>query len=115
MQSSETRQMSIITGAVTGLVATAPLIAISYAGGQLLMLPQPFIELFDRLTRVLPGAIITFGIDTMVSIFSRLPGVSTDVASKAAEQSLAVAQFLILGAILGAVIALLYNGVNRGR
>ncbi len=105
------RSVSPLTGALIGLLATAPLIAIFYAGGQLASLPQPFFELFDKLSRSLPGAVVTFGIDTMVSIFSKLP-ITTDVASKAAEQSIAIGQFLVLGAIFGALIAYILGRVR---
>lgn len=103
------RRVSIVNGGLIGLLATTPLAAILYVGGQLMLLPQPYFELFDRVSRLLPGALITFGIDTMVAIFSRLPNVSTDVASKAAEQTLAVILFLVLGVVFGAAIAFVLN------
>ncbi len=105
MPNSQTRRVNLLTGGLIGLMVTAPLIAVLFVGGQMMMLPLPFFELFDRIARILPGDLITRGIDAMIAIFSRLPGVSTDVASKAAEQSLAVILFLVLGALFGALTA----------
>jgi DMSO/TMAO reductase YedYZ molybdopterin-dependent catalytic subunit len=105
MQSPQTRRVSIVSGIFIGILTTIPITAILYAGGQTLLTPQPYFELFDRVSRLLPGPVITLAIDTMVSVFSKLPGVSADAASKAAEQSLAVLLFVILGGVFGAITA----------
>jgi DMSO/TMAO reductase YedYZ molybdopterin-dependent catalytic subunit len=88
--------------------------AIFYLGHVLMMLPQPYFELFDKIARLLPGALITTAIDTMVSLFSKLPGVATDQASKASEASIALLLFLFLGALCGLLLTLNYNA-SRGR
>jgi DMSO/TMAO reductase YedYZ molybdopterin-dependent catalytic subunit len=105
--------VSIWRGAALGASVSAALAALFYIGHVLLTLPQPFFELFDRIARLLPGALITAAIDSMVMLFSRLPGVATDAASKAAEQTIAVVIFLLLGAVFGALTGFLMNRARR--
>src|SRR5579859_393280 len=99
------RHISIGTGAVIGAVGAIPVVALSYAGAQLLSLPQPYSDLFERMTRILPGSLLTFSIDTMVSIFSRFPGVSIATASKDSELAIAIILFVILAGVFGGIIA----------
>ncbi len=105
LQTASNRRVSILTGGLVGLLATLPLVAILYAGAQFLLLPKPYSELFDWVSCHLPGGLLTFGIDTMVGIFSKLPNVPVDAASKASEASLGIGLFVILGAIFGALTA----------
>ncbi len=101
-------------GAIVGLAVTIPLTAIMYLGNQLAQLPMAATDPFQSLTRVqFLGGLITRGIDVMVSVFSNLPGVSTDVAAKSFEQFMAILLFLVLGAVAGAVFALNKNRLNR--
>jgi DMSO/TMAO reductase YedYZ molybdopterin-dependent catalytic subunit len=64
----------------------------------------PFV-LFERLTRVLPGSVVTFGIEKMVGLISVLGIGPTDVVAKMAEQALAVASMFLLAIVAGAVLA----------
>jgi len=107
------RKVSLLAGAIFGFVITAAASAVFFLGNIFVTLPQPYLELFDRVARLIPGALITFGIDTMVAIFSRIPGVATDQASKAAEQALAVILFLILGAVFGMLVAAFCRAARR--
>lgn len=113
MQKSSPRSLSLVSGALVGVLATIPITAIFYAGGQTLLTPQPYFELFDRLSRLLPGPVITFAIDSMVMVFSKLPGISTDAASKAAEQSLAVLLFVLIGGLFGLLTAFVMQRTPR--
>ncbi len=113
MQITSTRKVSIVSGALIGAITTIPITAILYAGGQTLFTPEPYFELFDRISRVLPGPLITFAIDTMVSVFSKLPGVSTDGAAKAFKQAIAILIFIALGAIFGAIAAFALGRVPK--
>lgn len=113
MQTSETRRIPILWGALIGLLATVPLAAIFYAAKQIIYTPEPAVDFFDRLSRILPGGLITFGIDSMVAIFSKLPNVPTDVASKAAERSLGIGLFLFGGLVFGALIAFILSRTRR--
>jgi hypothetical protein len=104
----------ILVGGLVGLVVTAPLLALFYFGGQLASLPMVAFDLFEREIRIPQlGGVVTKSIDIMVSIFSKLPGVSTDVASKSFEQFSALAEFLVIGAIFGIGYVLLRDRLGR--
>jgi DMSO/TMAO reductase YedYZ molybdopterin-dependent catalytic subunit len=90
---------------------TAPLIAILYLGDQLASLPFLPFDLFDWVTRLLPGPVITFGIDTMIDAMLLL-GVDVADTAKTAEQAMAVLQFLALGVVAGAVGAALLQALG---
>ena len=97
------------TGLLVGLLLAAPLIAIMYLANQLAGLPFVPFDLFDWVTRVLPGPIITFGIDLMIDT---LTFVGLDVAdtAKTAEQLSAVLQFLVAGVVAGALFFVVMAG-----
>ncbi len=87
------------TGALVGVLLTATLTGTMYLADQLAGLPfVPFV-LFAWVTRVLPGPVVTFGIDLMIDTF-RLLGISVTDNAKLAEQVIAVLQFLILGVVV---------------
>jgi DMSO/TMAO reductase YedYZ molybdopterin-dependent catalytic subunit len=96
-------------GALLGAITSLPLIAISYLGWRLADLPFIPFDLFDWSARVLPGDLVTLGIDTLVSIVTALSGVldvgSTSGAAKIAEQLAALLMVVAGGAVLGVVIA----------
>lgn len=91
------------TGILVGLFLTASLVAIFYVGWKLVGLPFVPFHTFDWATRVLPGSVITFGIDTMVKAIRALGILDTSAAAKAAEQSMAIAIFLAIGVVTGAI------------
>lgn len=95
-------------GALIGILVTAPLVALYYVGDRLLGLPFVPFDLFDWLARVLPGGIVTFGIDMLVRI---LLAFDLDVAqtAKSAEHILAIGLMLISGALIGALVFALWN------
>jgi DMSO/TMAO reductase YedYZ molybdopterin-dependent catalytic subunit len=100
----------LASGALIGAVTSLPVIGVGFLGEQLVGLPFLPFNLFDAMARVLPGAVVNFGIDTLVRLitFTRLgPTAST---AKAAEQTLAIGQFVVLGAIFGLILA----GLQRG-
>ncbi|HEX6384315.1 MAG TPA: molybdopterin-dependent oxidoreductase, partial [Anaerolineae bacterium] len=80
-------------------------VAIMYLANQLGGLPFVPFDLFDWVTRVLPGPVITFGIDLMIDT---LTFVGLDVAdtAKTAEQLSAILQFLAIGIVMGALFFL---------
>jgi DMSO/TMAO reductase YedYZ molybdopterin-dependent catalytic subunit len=104
------RKLSLGTGALVGVLLTAPLIAVMYLGDQLAGLPFVPFDLFDWLTRVLPGPLITFGIDLMIDTMLLL-GMSVADSAKIAERVMAVLQFLAGGVIAG----MIFFGVVRAR
>ena len=94
------RKLALGTGALVGGLLTAPLIAVMYLADHLAGLPFVPYDLFDWITRVLPGPVITFGIDMMIDTM-RLFGISVADTAKTAEQIVAVLQFLFMGVVVG--------------
>lgn len=98
----------ILSGALIGLAITAPLVALMYLGWQIAGLPMVAFDLTERITRIEQlGGLVTKAIELMITLFSGLPGVSTDVAAKSAEQLSGVLLFLLIGAVLGAIFGAL--------
>ncbi|RMF81765.1 MAG: molybdopterin-binding oxidoreductase [Chloroflexi bacterium] len=91
------------TGILIGLLLTTPLIAIFAAGDELFGLPVIPFDLFDWAAQLLPGALVTFGIDLIVDIIHTFDLGQTDTAAKIGEQVLAYGVFLLLG-VLSSVI-----------
>lgn len=81
--------------------------AILYLGNQLANLAFLPFNMFDWMARILPGAIITAGIDVIVSLIALLNLTNTSNSAKIIEQLLALFIFLLFGALMGLIIALL--------
>ena len=96
------KRLGIGSGALIGGLLTAPLLAIVYLGQAWLDLPFIPYDMFDWVTRVLPGAVVTFAIDLMISSMN-LVNISVADAAKTAEQIAALIQFIVLGVVVGAV------------
>ena len=104
------RKLSVGTGALAGALLTGALIGVMYFADQLAGLPFIPFDLFDWIARVLPGAVVTFGIDLMIDAM-RLVGMSVAASAKTAERAMAIAQFFVVGVVAGA----LFFGVVRLR
>jgi len=102
-QTQTTKHPSLLTGGIVGLLLTLPLLAVLYLGDQLLGLPFLPFDNFDFIARVLPGAVITFGIDIMVSIITGLQLGELSSAAKTAEQLMALGAFLAVGVLFGLI------------
>jgi DMSO/TMAO reductase YedYZ molybdopterin-dependent catalytic subunit len=92
-------------GAFLGAILSAPFIAASYLAWKLADLPFVPFDLFDRITRALPGSIVTFGIEAGVVVLRVLHAGSTSAAAKTAEQAMAMSAFVAAAAIAGALMA----------
>ncbi len=92
------------SGALVGGLLTAPLIGIMYLLDNLAGLPFVPFALFDWIAKVLPGPMVTFGIDLMIDGI-RFVGLSVADAAKTAEQIMAVLLVFFLGV---AAIALFF-------
>ena len=102
MKSQKTPAIPI--GALIGALLTSPLIALFYLGWKLLGLPFVPFNIFDWISRALPGSIDTFAIDWMVRLIHSLHLGSTASAAKTAERILAIFLFLFAGIVAGAVL-----------
>ncbi|MEO8610007.1 MAG: molybdopterin-dependent oxidoreductase [Chloroflexota bacterium] len=98
------RPPSILTGALVGLVLTAPFIAVLYIADGLIGTPFVPFDVFDWLARALPGGLVTFGIDTIISIIVGLNLEDTSRTAKIAEHIMALLLILSIGALLGILL-----------
>jgi DMSO/TMAO reductase YedYZ molybdopterin-dependent catalytic subunit len=96
----------MLTGALVGFLAAAPLTALLYLAWRVLSTPFTPFDLFDRLARVLPGPLVTFGIDGLVTVLRWVAPESVAELAKPAEQALAVAIFVVILTLLGAAVFL---------
>src|SRR4051794_5280037 len=96
----------ILIGALIGAVLTIALMAVMYAGNQLVGLPFVPFDLFNWMTPMLPGPLITFGIDQMLGLLTWL-GFDVATTAKLAEQSMAIMIFLAGGVLAGVVFYLI--------
>lgn len=91
-----------IVGAGVGIV----LIALFYLGEQLLRWPFFPFDLFDWLARVLPGDLVTLGIDATVDFILVFNiGGSTSETAKLIEQLMALLLFVLLWSVIGWVVS----------
>ncbi len=102
------------SGALAGILVTAPLIAMLYLGTAAFGLPFPPFDVFDWLARILPGDVITLGISALVRVIVGLQLGETSATAKILEQAAALALFLGLGMTGGALFFLLRQRLGRG-
>jgi DMSO/TMAO reductase YedYZ molybdopterin-dependent catalytic subunit len=93
----------VALGLLVGVLLTAALVAVFFIGARLLSLPLVPFDVFDWMARVLPGSVVTFGIDLMVGIVRGLDLGATSEVAKSAEQVLAVGLFFAGGVVTAAI------------
>ncbi|MBC8504414.1 MAG: molybdopterin-dependent oxidoreductase [Chloroflexi bacterium] len=98
-------------GFLIGFLLTSSMIVLMYLGNRLLRLSFVPYDLFDWVARVLPGPIITFGIDAMIDTMIFL-GINVAEAAKTAERAIAIIQFLGVGTVIGAIYVIVLNRVS---
>jgi len=98
-------------GAIVGGLLTAALTALLFLGNSLFDLAFVPFDIFEWMTRLLPGPVITFGIDLMIDTM-RLLGINVADTAKLAEQVIAILQFLGMGIAAGAVFFLILKLQN---
>jgi DMSO/TMAO reductase YedYZ molybdopterin-dependent catalytic subunit len=103
------KRKALLRGALLGAATSLAVIGLLYLGDQAAGLPFVPFDIFDWVARALPGPIITFGIDLMVTIITALRLGDTSTTAKLAEQSMAIGQLVIGGAVFGAVLAALHE------
>lgn len=97
-----------LTGAGLGGLITAPLISLLYLTYRLIDLSFPPFAVFNAMSQLLPGPVITFGIDAMISTL-RLLGLDVAGTAKTAEQLMAVIMFWVGGAVFGGILTVIFN------
>jgi DMSO/TMAO reductase YedYZ molybdopterin-dependent catalytic subunit len=107
------RQPGIVSGLFVAAMATAALIGVLYFGWKVAGLPFVPFDTFDRLTRVLPGRVIAFGIGTMVTVIRRLNLGPTSTTAKMAEQSMAIAGLFVSGVVGGVILFAILRAMRK--
>ncbi|MDA0988182.1 MAG: molybdopterin-dependent oxidoreductase [Chloroflexi bacterium] len=102
------QKLNIGVGVLSGVLLTAPLLGIMYLANEWTGLPFAPFDLFDWITRVLPGPLITFGIDFMIDAL-RLMGLSVAGTAKTAEHISAVLNFFAAGAVVGTLFFVFFR------
>lgn len=92
---------------------TAALIGVLYFGWKVAGLPFVPFDVFDQLTRVLPGRVIALGIGTMVTAIRALNLGPTSETAKTAEQAMAVSGFFVIGVIGGVILFAILRAMYR--
>jgi DMSO/TMAO reductase YedYZ molybdopterin-dependent catalytic subunit len=101
------RGPTIWGGLFVAAMLTAALIGVFFFGWRVAGLPFVPFDVFDWLTRGLPGRLIAFGIDTMVTVIRLLNLGPISSTAKMAEQTMAIAGLLIAGVIAGLIVLLI--------
>ena len=96
-------------GALVGGLIIVPMVAVMYLADNLLNFSFAPYDVFDWIARILPGAVVTFGIDLMIDSLEML-GLNVADTAKTAEHIQAVLVFAIAG--IGATI-IVYGVVGR--
>ncbi len=96
----------IVGGAAAGAMVTAPLMALFYLANKLFELPFPPYDLFDWITRVLPGPLVTFGLDLFIDGMI-LVGLNVADTAKTAELAIALLQFFGMGVAVSVGVAVI--------
>ena len=104
------RRPSLWLGALVGGLLTLTLTSLLFLADQIAGLPFIPFDVFDFVSRQLPGPLLTFGIDMMVDMIIGLNLGETSTAAKIAEQLMGLGGFLALGIV---VSALFYGVLNR--
>jgi DMSO/TMAO reductase YedYZ molybdopterin-dependent catalytic subunit len=92
-------------GALSGFLTSLVTMALSYLGNVWLSLPFFPFDIFDWLTRHLPGSIIEAGLSTMIRLINALKLGPTAATGKLAEQVQALGLVVITGVVFGLVLA----------
>lgn len=98
------KRSEIGSGALAGTIVTAPLIGILYLANKLVGLPFVPYDLFDWAVRILPGPVVTFGLDLVIDSM-RLVGMSVANSAKTAEQGIAILQFYVIGVVVSTLFS----------
>ena len=101
------------TGLAAGALLTAPLLGV-LALGSLVGIPMVPYTVFEWLVRVIPGRVVTFGLDLTLWV---LEGLGFDISrtAKTAQQVLALASLFVVGLIIGLLFFVLVRTTDHAR
>ena len=99
------------TGLAVGALLTAPLLGVLALGAQVGIPMVPY-TVFEWLVRVLPGRVVTFGLDSTLWVLEGL-GLDISRTAKTAQQILALASLFVVGLLIGLLFFLLVRTTDR--
>ena len=102
---------SIKLGGLLGVLITTPILAIMGVASIWIGFTFVPFAIFNWFTRILPGPIITFGIDMMIETL-RILGIDVADAAKTAEQVAAIVIFIMLGILLGVIFTIVLDSLK---
>jgi DMSO/TMAO reductase YedYZ molybdopterin-dependent catalytic subunit len=100
-------------GALIGGLLTAPIVALMYLADKWIDLSFAPFDVFDWVARILPGPVVTFGIDLMIEGL-RLFDLSVAGTAKTAEQIMAVLLFAVAGIAATVIVFIVVERRPRG-
>ena len=109
----KTSRPGVFSGLFVAAMVTTALIGILFFGWRVAGLPFVPFDVFDWVTRVLPGPVLAFGIGTMVTVIRALNLGPTSETAKTAEQVMAIAGLFITGVAGGAILFAILAAVRR--
>ncbi|MFQ5921207.1 MAG: molybdopterin-dependent oxidoreductase [Anaerolineales bacterium] len=104
---------SYVKAAGLGALTSIPVMALGYLAETIAGLPFTPFDLFDGLARILPGGILTIGIEALVSAINALNIGPTSSVAKTVEQSMALLMLVAIGGAFGVVLRWLGKDVLR--
>ncbi len=104
----------LATGAFIAAMLTASLISVFYVAWKVAGLPFVPFDLFDWITRILPGQVLAIGIGAMVTVIRALNLGPTAAAAKTAEHAMAIACMFFTGLIAATILFSIIRA-SRGR
>ncbi len=105
---------NLAMGALAGILMVPPMIATMFLFDKWINLSFPPFDVFDWIARILPGPVVTFGIDLMVDALG-IVGMSVADTAKTAEQSIAILMFLAGGVVATIIVFALVERWERLR
>ena len=105
---------NLAMGALAGGLLVAPMIATMYLVDKWINFSFPPFDVFDWIARILPGPVVTFGIDLMIDVLG-VVGMSVADTAKTAEQVIAILMFLAGGVVATIVVFALVEHWERLR
>src|SRR4029077_11393847 len=111
---SASERPGLATGAFVAAMLTASLISVFYFAWKADGLPFVPFDVFDWMTRILPGQVLAAGIGAMVTVIRALNLGPTAAAAKAAEQAMGIAGMFFTGIIAGTILFSIIRAL-RGR
>ena len=103
------KTQAIGLGALVGGLLIVPMVAVMYLADNLLNFSFAPYDVFDWIARILPGPVVTFGIDLMIDSLEML-GLNVADTAKTAEHIQAVLAFAIAGVVATIIV---YGVVGR--